>query len=74
MNRNGTRTDRFFAFASEVAFNAADFEKNARPVFDQLKDILKIVTRSRARHEGLALPAGDEILSLPKPDDNAAAE
>jgi hypothetical protein len=68
VNRNGTRTDRFFAFASEVAFSARDFEQNARPMFDQVKDILRIVTRARARHEGIKLPANEEVLSLPEPE------
>ena len=33
----------------------------------ELKDMLKIVSKARARHEGLKLPAGDEILLLPEP-------
>lgn len=68
VNRNGTRTDRFFAFASEFAFCARDFAKDAKPMFDEVKDILKIVTRARARHDGLKLPLNDEVLSLPEPD------
>jgi hypothetical protein len=66
-NRNGTRTDRFFAFASELGFSIGQFTKDAKPAIDELKDMLKIVSKARARHEGLKLPAGDEILLLPEP-------
>jgi hypothetical protein len=68
VNRNGTRTDRFFAFASELGFSIGQFTKDAKPAIDELKDMLKIVTKARARHEGLKLPAGDEILLLPEPE------
>jgi hypothetical protein len=67
VNRNGTRTDRFFAFASELAFAAGQFTKDAKPAIDELKDMLKIVTKARARREGLKLPAGEEILLLAEP-------
>jgi|SRR5665811_142005 hypothetical protein len=68
VNRNGTRTDRFFAFASELGFSIGQFTKDAKPAIDELKDMLKIVSKARARHEGLKLPAGDEILLLPEPE------
>jgi hypothetical protein len=68
VNRNGTRTDRFFAFASELGFCAGDFAKQAKPLFDEVKAILKIVTRARARDENIQLPSNGEILSLPEPD------
>lgn len=67
VDRNGTRSDRFFAFASELGFATGGFAKNARPMFKEVKDILSIVTGARARHDKLELPPGDEILSLPKP-------
>jgi hypothetical protein len=67
VNRNGTRTDRFFAFASELGFSIGQFTKDAKPAIDELKDMLKIVSKARARHEGLKLPEGDEILLLPEP-------
>jgi hypothetical protein len=67
VNRNGTRTDRFFAFASELGFSIGQFAKDAKPAIDETKEILKIVTKARSRHEGLKLPAGEEVLSLPEP-------
>lgn len=69
VNRNGTRTDRFFAFASELGFSIGQFAKDAKPAIDETKEILKIVTRARGRHEGLKLPEGDVVLSLPEPSD-----
>jgi hypothetical protein len=41
VNRNGTRTDGFFAFASEFAFCMGQFSKRAKPAIDDLKDILR---------------------------------
>ncbi|MCC8954112.1 hypothetical protein H8B02_11760 [Bradyrhizobium sp. Pear77] len=67
VNRNGTRTDRFFAFASELGFSIGQFTKDAKPAIDETKAILKIVTKARSRHEGLKLPEGDVVLSLPEP-------
>jgi hypothetical protein len=67
VNRNGTRTDRFFAFASELGFSIGLFAKDAKPAIDETKAILKIVTKARGRHEGLKLPDGDVVLSLPEP-------
>src|SRR5262249_17511719 len=61
VNRNGTRTDMFYAFASEFAFCMSQFSKKAKPAIDDVKDILRIVTRARARNEGIKLPAGDEV-------------
>jgi hypothetical protein len=72
VNRNGTRTDRFFAFASELGFCLGDFAKKAKPLFDEVKAILKIVTRARARDENIQLPSNGEILTLPEPDQNSS--
>jgi hypothetical protein len=74
VDRNGTRTDGFFAFASEFAFCMGQFSKAAKPAIDDVKDVLRIVTRARARTDGIKLPAGNEVLSLPKPDEDAASE
>jgi len=68
INKNGTKTDRFFAFASDAAFVMGDFAKKAEPLFKEIKDILKIVTKARARREGIQLPPGDEVLQLPAPE------
>ncbi|MBG0812060.1 hypothetical protein IY145_22215 [Methylosinus sp. H3A] len=63
----GTRTDRFFAFLGDIAFVAGDMTKKAKPLFDEVKDMMKIVSRSRARQEGVSLPPGDETVLLPPP-------
>jgi hypothetical protein len=67
INKNGTTTDQFFAFASEAGFCMGDFASKAKPLFDEIKDILKIVAKARARQEKVQLPPGDEVLSLPAP-------
>jgi hypothetical protein len=72
VNTYGTRTDRFFAFAGDLGFVLGDMAENAKPLFSEVKQILKIVTRSRARQEGISLPPGDEVLRLASPDDSAS--
>lgn len=72
VNTHGTRTDRFFAFAGDVGFVLGDMAKKAKPLMSEVKEILKIVSRSRARQEGISLPAGDEVLQLAAPDGNEA--
>jgi hypothetical protein len=63
----GTRTDRFFAFAGDVAFVVGDMAKKAKPFIDEVKEILKIVRGSRARTEQVELPH-DDTFKLPAPD------
>jgi hypothetical protein len=65
IDKNGTRTDRFFAFASDFAFVMGDFARKAEPLTKELKSILRIVTKARARKEQTKLPAGDEVMQLP---------
>lgn len=72
VNRNGSRTDRFFAFATEVGFCLGDFGKNAKPLFEEVSSLIRVVTGARARREGIQLPPGGEILSLPRPNATAA--
>lgn len=64
---DGTRTDRFFAFAGDTAFVMGEMAENAQPFLHEVKEILKIIFRSRARSEGVALPPVDEILKLSPP-------
>jgi len=66
VNRNGTRTDRFFAFAGELGCCVSQFTTNAKAAVDETKEILKIVYRARARHDGVKLSPGDEMLLLPE--------
>jgi hypothetical protein len=68
VDREGTRTDRFFAFAADAAFVLGDMDNQAEPFLKEVKDILKIVSRARAKNEGVALPPGEEILKLPSPN------
>jgi hypothetical protein len=70
VNRNGTRTDRFFAFTSELGFALGLFAKNAKPAIEETKAMMKIVVNARARHDGIKLPPGDDILLLPEPEDS----
>lgn len=67
VDTQGTLTDRFFAFAGDVAFVLGDMTTKAKPLTDEVKEMLRIVARSRARQEGISLPPGDEVLRLPSP-------
>jgi hypothetical protein len=69
LNRIGTRTDQFFAFMGDVAFVMGDMATKAKPLLDEVKDMIKTVSRARARQEGVSLPPGDSPLSLPAPEE-----
>ncbi len=69
VDRIGTRTDQFFAFMGDVAFVMGDMATKAKPLLDEVKDMIKTVGRARARQEGVSLPPGDTPLSLPAPDE-----
>ncbi|MGJ5083484.1 hypothetical protein [Bradyrhizobium sp. HKCCYLS3013] len=68
VDAHGTRTDRFFAFAGDVGFVLGDVTKKAKPLLHEVKEVLRIVSRSRARQEGVSLPPGDEVLQLAPPE------
>lgn len=68
IDRNGTRTDRFFAFAGELSFYIGQFAKNAKPAIEEAKSILKIIWRARERSDGTKLPRPDDVLLLPEPE------
>jgi hypothetical protein len=69
INRNGTRTDRFFAFASELGFCLSQFTKNAKDAIYEAKAMMRIIWQARARHDGIKLPPGDDMPPLlPEPD------
>lgn len=65
VDQRGTRTDRFFAFMGDIAFVVGEMAKEAKPLSDEVKEMVKIVSRSRARREGISLRPGDEALKLP---------
>jgi hypothetical protein len=71
VDAHGTKTDRFFAFAGDVAFVVGDMTNKSKPLLDEVKEMLRIISRSRARQEGISLPAGDEVLRLPSIDESA---
>jgi hypothetical protein len=75
VGRNGTRTDRFFAFASELGFCLGQFTKNAKPAITETKAIMRIIWGARARHDGIKLPPGDGDMPplLPEPDQTSAS-
>lgn len=73
VDAHGTKTDRFFAFAGDMAFVLGEMATKAKPLLEEVREILKIVSRSRARQEGISLPKGDEPLQLPAPDDKTTS-
>jgi hypothetical protein len=68
VDAHGTRTDQFFAFAGDLAFVLGDMATKAKPFLEEVRETLRVVSRARARQEGVSLPAGDEPLHLPSPD------
>lgn len=64
----GTKTDRFFAFAGDIAFVLGDMATKSKPLLDEVKDMIRTVSRARSRQEGVSLPGVDEVLSLPEYD------
>jgi hypothetical protein len=65
VDRQGTRTDRFFGLASDLGFYLGDFAEKSAPLWKEVRETLKVITKARARDENLTLPPGEEILSLP---------
>ncbi len=68
VDRDGTKTDRFFAFMGDTAFVLGDMANKAKPFTDEVKDMIKTIGKARSRKEGTALPPGEEVLKLPAPD------
>ncbi len=64
VDKEGTKTDAFFAFAGDLAFVSGIMAKRAKPAIDEFKAILKIVLRSRAKNEQTALPNPQEVFLL----------
>jgi hypothetical protein len=71
VDAHGTRTERFFSFMGDVAFVMGDMAEKAKPLFNEVKEMMRILARSRARQEGVSLPPGDDVIFLPKPRDEA---
>jgi hypothetical protein len=70
VDRIGTRTDAFFSLMGEVGLHLGEFGENSRPLWNEVRETMKIVLRSRARKEDISLPPGEEVLSLPIPEEN----
>ncbi len=70
INRNGTKTDGFFAFMGDAGFVIGKFGKDSKPFWDEVRELIKVVSKSRAKKEDVALPKGDELLRLPQIDDD----
>jgi hypothetical protein len=68
IDRLGTRTDAFFSFLGDLAFVAGDMAEKAKPAIDEVKDIMRIIMRSRAAAEGVSLPKPEDFPQLPPPN------
>ncbi|MFH3478837.1 hypothetical protein [Xanthobacter variabilis] len=66
--RDNTRTDSFFSFMGDLAFVAGEMAEKARPALLELKEVLRIVMRSRGKREGVSLPNEDDLPQLPATD------
>ncbi|MFS2149637.1 hypothetical protein [Rhizobium sp. Rhizsp42] len=69
VDKSGTKTDRFFAFMGDAAFVLGDMATKAKPFTTELKDMIKTIGKARSRKEGSLLPPGEEVLTLPAPEE-----
>jgi hypothetical protein len=67
VDRIGTKTDAFFGLMGDIGVHLGEFAENAKPMIDEVKDVIKIITRARARSEDVALPEESKHL-LPGTD------
>lgn len=70
VDRNGTQTDRFFAFMIDLGYASGEMAKRGKPALDEARKILDIVMRSRAKNEGVQLPPPENFPQLPGPSDS----
>jgi len=64
-DRNGTHTDRFFAFMGDLAFTSGEMTEDAKPALNEFREVLKIIMRSREKAEGAKLPSLEDLPQLP---------
>jgi hypothetical protein len=68
VDKIGTKMDGFVAVWVDLWFAFGTGVSAAKPAFDELKEILKILYQSRAKEEQIPLPSPHEHLQLPAPD------
>jgi hypothetical protein len=69
VDKDGTNTDAVFVLFGEMSFALSWVEKNNRPVFQHVKDIMKIIFGRRAENEGTALPGPEDFPLFPPQSD-----
>ncbi len=70
VDRTGTRTDGFLGLIGDLGVRLGQFGEDAKPLTKELKSLLRIVMRSRARAEDIALPKSKEFPLLGPPEDD----
>ncbi|WP_375205767.1 hypothetical protein [Hyphococcus sp.] len=65
VDKDGTDTDAFFAFLGDAGFALGEMAEKAKPFTKEVKDMMRIVLRSREKEEGISLPSPDENPLLP---------
>ncbi len=68
IDRTGTRTDGFLGLIGDLGVRLGQFGKDAQPLTKELNSLLRIVMRSRARAEDIALPKSDDFPLLGPPE------
>jgi hypothetical protein len=67
VDKAGTKMDGFVAVWVDLWFAFGAGAAAAKPAFDELKDVLKILYQSRAKEEQTSLPTPQDQLQLPAP-------
>jgi hypothetical protein len=65
VDKDGTKTDAFFAFLGDLALVSGEMAEKAKPAINQFKEVLEIVAKSRAKQEGASLPSPEDLKLLP---------
>jgi len=68
IDRTGTRTDGFLGLIGDLGVRLGQFGKDAQPLTKELNSLLRIVMRSRARAEDIALPKSEDFPLLGPPE------
>ncbi len=71
VDRTGTRTDGFLGLIGDLGVRLGQFGEDAKPLTKELNSLLRIVMRSRARAEDIALPKSEEFPLLGPPEDDS---